>query len=110
MDQKDELSILVDRTIVAPQGTFDGILTGKKHVEVEFGENKNIICWISTKVETKERAISVLNKKLLGSYNNDIIKVLRIAIRCTCNTTAFRPSMNDVVQLLIETKLYIVMQ
>ncbi|XP_071710171.1 receptor protein-tyrosine kinase CEPR1 [Rutidosis leptorrhynchoides] len=78
------------------------LITGKKPVEVEFGENKNIIYWISTKVETKEGAIDVLDKRLSGYYNNDIIKVLRIAIRCTCTTAALRPSMNEVVQLLIE--------
>nr|GEX88048.1 receptor-like protein kinase HSL1 [Tanacetum cinerariifolium]GEX88051.1 receptor-like protein kinase HSL1 [Tanacetum cinerariifolium] len=78
------------------------LITGKKPVEVEFGENKNIIYWISTKVETKEGAISVLDKRLSGYYNNEIIKVLRIAIRCTCKTAALRPSMNEVVQLLIE--------
>ncbi|KAJ0707278.1 putative protein kinase RLK-Pelle-LRR-XI-1 family [Helianthus annuus] len=78
------------------------LITGKKPVEVEFGENKNIIYWISTKVETKEGAFEVLDKRLSGYYNNDIIKVLRIAIRCTCQTATLRPSMNEVVQLLIE--------
>ncbi|KAJ0525832.1 putative protein kinase RLK-Pelle-LRR-XI-1 family [Helianthus annuus] len=78
------------------------LITGKKPVEAEFGENKNIIYWISTKVETKEGAFEVLDKRLSGYYNNDIIKVLRIAIRCTCQTATLRPSMNEVVQLLIE--------
>ncbi|KAM0034213.1 putative protein kinase RLK-Pelle-LRR-XI-1 family [Helianthus debilis subsp. tardiflorus] len=78
------------------------LITGKKPVEVEFGENKNIIYWISTKVETKEGAFDVLDKRLSGYYDNDIIKVLRIAIRCTCQTATLRPSMNEVVQLLIE--------
>ncbi|XP_076922233.1 uncharacterized protein LOC143583949 [Bidens hawaiensis] len=78
------------------------LITGKKPVEVEFGDNKNIIYWISTKVETKEGAINVLDKRLSGYFSNEIIKVLRIAIRCTCKTAALRPSMNEVVQLLIE--------
>ncbi|GKC86417.1 hypothetical protein Tco_1142134 [Tanacetum coccineum] len=77
----DDVAFKLHEVALFYPGTFDGILTGKKHVEVEFGENKNIICWISTKVETKERAISVLNNKLMGSYNNDIIKVLRIAMQ-----------------------------
>lgn len=78
------------------------LITGKKPVEVEFGDNKNIIYWISTKVETKEGAINVLDKRLSGYFSNEIIKVLRIAIRCTCKTATLRPSMNEVVQLLIE--------
>ncbi|KAI3508951.1 hypothetical protein L1887_23973 [Cichorium endivia] len=78
------------------------LITGKKPVEMEFGENKNIIYWISTKVETKEGAVEVLDKTLSGYFNDDMIKVLRIAFRCTCNTAALRPNMNEIVQLLIE--------
>lgn len=78
------------------------LLTGKKPVEAEFGENKNIIYWISTNVETKEGAMEVLDKRVSGSFRDEMIKVLRIAIRCTCRNAALRPTMNEVVQLLIE--------
>ncbi|KAI3758429.1 hypothetical protein L6452_05990 [Arctium lappa] len=78
------------------------LITGKKPVEAEFGESKNIIYWISTKVETKEGAIEVLDKRLSGYFNDEMIMVLRIAIRCTCKTAALRPNMNEIVQLLIE--------
>ncbi|KAL7127647.1 hypothetical protein ABFS83_14G266100 [Erythranthe nasuta] len=78
------------------------LLTGKKPVEAEFGENKNIIYWVSSKVETKEGAIDVLDKRLLGNYKDDMIKVLRIAMRCTCKNPNLRPTMNEVAQLLIE--------
>ncbi|GER40229.1 leucine-rich repeat receptor-like protein kinase [Striga asiatica] len=78
------------------------LLTGKRPVEPEFGENKNIIYWVATKVETKEEAADVLDKRVLGTYREDMIKVLKIAIRCTCRNPASRPNMNEVVQLLIE--------
>ncbi|KAK9163531.1 hypothetical protein Syun_004433 [Stephania yunnanensis] len=78
------------------------LLTGKKPVEVEFGESKNIICWVSCKVETKEGATEVLDKRLSCSFRDEMMKVLRIAIRCTSRTPAHRPTMNEVVQLLIE--------
>ncbi|XP_030528556.1 receptor protein-tyrosine kinase CEPR1 [Rhodamnia argentea] len=78
------------------------LITGKRPVEPEFGENKNIICWISTKVDTKEGTVEVLDKRLSGSFWEDIIRVLRIAIRCTYGAPALRPTMNEVVQLLIE--------
>ncbi|CAI9116054.1 OLC1v1017104C1 [Oldenlandia corymbosa var. corymbosa] len=78
------------------------LITGKKPVEADFGENKNIIYWVSTKVDTKEGAYDVLDKKISGSFKDEMIKVLRIAIGCTCKTPASRPSMNEVVQLLIE--------
>ncbi|XP_060199152.1 receptor protein-tyrosine kinase CEPR1-like [Lycium barbarum] len=78
------------------------LITGKKPVEPEFGDNKNIVYWVSTKVETKEGAFEVLDKKVSDFFKEDMIKVLRIAIRCTYSTPTQRPTMNEVVQLLIE--------
>ncbi|XP_057490489.1 receptor protein-tyrosine kinase CEPR1-like [Actinidia eriantha] len=78
------------------------LITGRKPVEADFGENKNIICWVSTKVETKEGAMEVLDNRLSGLYKEEMIKVLKIAIRCTYKTPGNRPTMNEVVQLLIE--------
>lgn len=78
------------------------LISGKKPVEVEFGENKNIIYWVSTKVETREGAMEVLDKRLSESFAEEMIQVLRIATRCTCKTPSLRPSMTEVVQLLTE--------
>ncbi|XP_057469571.1 receptor protein-tyrosine kinase CEPR1-like [Actinidia eriantha] len=78
------------------------LITGRKPVEADFGENKNIIYWVSTKVETKEGAMEVLDNRLSGLYKDEMIKVLKIAIRCTYKTSGNRPTMNEVVQLLIE--------
>ncbi|KAL2520761.1 Leucine-rich repeat transmembrane protein kinase family protein [Forsythia ovata] len=78
------------------------LITGKKPVEAEFGENKNIIYWVSTKVETKEGTMEILDKRVSGSFKDEMIKVLRIAIRCTSRTPTLRPTMNEVVQLLHE--------
>ncbi|GAB2293702.1 Receptor protein-tyrosine kinase cepr1 [Dionaea muscipula] len=78
------------------------LVTGKKPVEAEFGENKNIINWVSTKVESKEGALEVLDKRFSGSFKKKMIQVLQIAIRCTARAPAPRPTMNEVVQLLIE--------
>ncbi|GFZ10105.1 leucine-rich repeat transmembrane protein kinase family protein [Actinidia rufa] len=78
------------------------LITGRKPVEADFGENKNIIYWVSTKVETKEGAMEVLDNRLSGLYKDEMIKVLMIAIRCTYKTPGNRPTMNEVVQLLIE--------
>ncbi|XP_057974029.1 receptor protein-tyrosine kinase CEPR1 [Malania oleifera] len=78
------------------------LITGKKPVETEFGDSKNIIYWISINVETKEGVVEVLDKRLSGSFRDGMIQVLRIAMHCTCRTPALRPTMNEVVQLLIE--------
>ncbi|KMS95120.1 hypothetical protein BVRB_012160 [Beta vulgaris subsp. vulgaris] len=78
------------------------LVTGKKPVEAEFGENKNIINWISTKVKTKEGAMEVLDNQISGLFRDDMIKVIRIAIRCTARAPVPRPTMNEIVQLLSE--------
>lgn len=78
------------------------LITGKKPVEEEFGDNKNIISWVSNKEDTKEGATEVLDKRLSESFNDEMIQVLRIAIRCTNKSPTIRPTMKEVVQLLIE--------
>lgn len=78
------------------------LITGKKPVEAEFGDNKNIIYWISTKVDTKEGTMEVLDKRISGSFKDEMVRVLRIAIRCTYASPSLRPTMNEVVQFLIE--------
>ncbi|XP_058221994.1 receptor protein-tyrosine kinase CEPR1-like [Rhododendron vialii] len=82
------------------------LVTGRKPVEAEFGEDKNIIYWVSTKVETKEGPIEVLDKQLSGAFKDEMIKVLKIAIRCTYKLPSHRPTISEVVQLLIEADPY----
>ncbi|KAL5844598.1 hypothetical protein ACOSQ4_010556 [Xanthoceras sorbifolium] len=76
------------------------LITGRKPVETEFGENKNIIYWVSTKVDSKEGIMEVLDKTISGSFSHEMIQVLRIAVLCTSKTPANRPTMNEVVQML----------
>ncbi|KAF4395312.1 receptor protein-tyrosine kinase CEPR1 [Cannabis sativa] len=78
------------------------LITGKKPVEAEFGENKNIIYWVSNKVDTREGAMEVLDQTLSDSYKDEMIQVLRVAVRCTYKNPALRPTMKEVVQLLLE--------
>uniref|UniRef100_A0A2N9HTT3 Protein kinase domain-containing protein n=1 Tax=Fagus sylvatica TaxID=28930 RepID=A0A2N9HTT3_FAGSY len=78
------------------------LITGKKPVEPEFGESKNITYWVSNKVDTKEGAMEVLDNRLSGSFKDEMIQVLRIAIRCTYKAPARRPTMKEVVQSLID--------
>lgn len=78
------------------------LVTGKKPVEDEFGENKNIVNWVSTKVETKEGAMEVLDKRVSGLFRDDMLQVICIAVRCTTRAPVPRPTMNEIVQLLGE--------
>ncbi|KAJ3674443.1 hypothetical protein LUZ60_005059 [Juncus effusus] len=81
------------------------LVTGKKPIEPEFGDSRDIIHYISTKIGTKEGALEVLDKRNNSSCNpfkDEMIQALRVAIRCTCSIPTLRPTMNEVVQLLIE--------
>ncbi|KAF8406156.1 hypothetical protein HHK36_008236 [Tetracentron sinense] len=78
------------------------LVTGKKPVEAEFGENKNIIYWVLSNMDTKEGVTEVLDKRLLEQFRDEMIKVLQIAIYCTYKAPALRPTMNKVVQLLVD--------
>ncbi|XVF39712.1 hypothetical protein PTKIN_Ptkin01aG0055100 [Pterospermum kingtungense] len=78
------------------------LIAGKKPVEADFGENRNIVYWASTKLDTKEGIMEVLDKRLSGSFRDEMIQVLRIAMRCTCRNPSQRPTMNEVVQQLRE--------
>ncbi|XXG56778.1 hypothetical protein AAC387_Pa03g4107 [Persea americana] len=78
------------------------LITGKRPIEPEFGENRNIIFWVAQKVSTKEGIMEVLDERLSGSFKDEMIQVLRIAIRCTSSVPALRPTMNEVAQLLMD--------
>ncbi|TYG84071.1 hypothetical protein ES288_D01G220200v1 [Gossypium darwinii] len=80
------------------------LVTGKRPVEPEFGENKDIVYWIYNKLKTKETLVEAVDPKISMASKEDAIKVLRIAVHCTAKIPALRPSMRKVVQMLEEAE------
>ncbi|OAY80991.1 Receptor-like protein kinase HSL1 [Ananas comosus] len=79
------------------------LVTGKKPNEPEFGDNRDITQWVTSKIGAKEGAVEVLDKRISWSpFKEEMTQVLRVALRCTCSIPNLRPTMNEVVQLLIE--------
>ncbi|KAL5714886.1 Receptor-like protein kinase 7 [Ranunculus cassubicifolius] len=77
------------------------LVTGKKPIhEPEFGDNKDIVHWISTKMTSKETVLGVVDSSIPEHLKEDVIKVLRVAVLCTAKLPALRPSMRKVVQML----------
>lgn len=77
------------------------LVTGKKPIhEPEFGENKDIVYWISTKMTSRESVLSVVDSSIPEAIKEDVIKVLRVAVSCTARLPALRPSMRKVVQMI----------
>ncbi|GLJ30440.1 hypothetical protein SUGI_0602580 [Cryptomeria japonica] len=78
------------------------LITGKNPVEEEFGENRDIVYWISRKVLSREGASEVLDSRIWHSYKNEMIQALKIAVMCVNKLPNERPSMRDVVQMLLD--------
>ncbi|XP_058069575.1 receptor-like protein kinase 7 [Magnolia sinica] len=76
------------------------LVTGKRPIEPEFGENKDIVYWVSSRMTRWEDMIHLVDPRIPHSMKEDVVKVLRIAILCTARLPALRPSMRTVVQLL----------
>ncbi|WVZ91476.1 hypothetical protein U9M48_037642 [Paspalum notatum var. saurae] len=81
------------------------LATGRKPIEPEFGDTRDIVHWVSGKVAAGAEA-EALDKRLLAwspsPYKEAMVQALRVAVRCTCSVPSLRPTMADVVQMLAE--------
>lgn len=78
------------------------LATGRKPIEPEFGDTRDIVHWVSGKVAAGAEA-QALDKRLAWSpYKDEMVQALRVAVRCTCSIPSLRPTMADVVQMLAE--------
>lgn len=80
------------------------LVTGKRPIEPEFGENKDIVSWVCSKMQYKESALELVDASISDDLKEDAIKVLSIAIHCTARVPVLRPSMRMVVQMLEEAE------
>ncbi|KAI4321465.1 hypothetical protein MLD38_034840 [Melastoma candidum] len=76
------------------------LVTGKRAIEAEFGESKDIVSWVLSMLETREKILSLVDSRIPEAYKEDAVKVLRVAILCTATLPNLRPTMRCVVQML----------
>ncbi|KAI5448276.1 Receptor-like protein kinase 7 [Lathyrus oleraceus] len=76
------------------------LVTGKKPVEPEFGENNDIVSWVCSNIRSKESVLELVDSRIAKHFKEDAIKVLRIATLCTAKVPSSRPSMRMLVQML----------
>lgn len=89
------------------------LVTGKRPNDACFGENKDIVKWmteISLSECDEENGLSleeIVDEKLdpKTCVVEEIVKILDVAILCTSALPLNRPSMRRVVELLKDTKL-----
>ncbi|KAI4389487.1 hypothetical protein MLD38_001709 [Melastoma candidum] len=80
------------------------LVTGKRPIEAEFGDYKDIVSWVSGKLKTRESVLSMVDLRIPEAFKDDAIKVLRVAILCTATLPNLRPAMRSVVHMLEEAE------
>lgn len=78
------------------------LITGKNPIESEYGEGKDIVYWVSTQLNDKRDMIEVLDRRVSQHYEDEMMKVLRVALMCTKKLPSLRPTMREVVKMLID--------
>ncbi|MQL91099.1 hypothetical protein Taro_023705 [Colocasia esculenta] len=81
------------------------LATGKRPIEPEYGENKDIVRWVYDKLMVgngEASAVELVDPCIPEGRKEEAVKVLRIGVRCTMRLPSLRPSMRAVVQMLEE--------
>eukprot|EP00252_Welwitschia_mirabilis_P007403 TRINITY_DN1870_c0_g1_i8.p1 TRINITY_DN1870_c0_g1~~TRINITY_DN1870_c0_g1_i8.p1 ORF type:complete len:982 (+),score=73.04 TRINITY_DN1870_c0_g1_i8:121-3066(+) len=79
------------------------LVTGKKAIEEEFGENGNIVAWVCMKInDGKGDVLSVLDTRICRAFREEMLQVLKVGMSCTKKLPSLRPSMREVVKLLLD--------
>jgi Leucine-rich repeat (LRR) protein len=76
------------------------LVAGKRPIEAEYGENKDIVSWVSNNLKNKMTILDIVDSSIDEPYKEEAIKVLKIAIMCTARLPTLRPTMRTVVQML----------
>ncbi|KAJ0579150.1 putative protein kinase RLK-Pelle-LRR-XI-1 family [Helianthus annuus] len=74
------------------------------HPDAEYGENKDIVYWVCSKLKNKESVLSLVDSSISEGFKEETIKVLKIAIMCTSRLPTLRPTMRAVVKMLEEAE------
>ncbi|KAE8726785.1 Leucine-rich receptor-like protein kinase family protein isoform 2 [Hibiscus syriacus] len=80
------------------------LVSGRAAIGEEYGEGNDIVHWILTHFNHHEK---VLDDKIVTetvTVRDDMVKVLKIGILCTAKLPNLRPSMREVVKMLVDAK------
>ncbi|VFR03167.1 unnamed protein product [Cuscuta campestris] len=76
------------------------LVSGKRAIEPVYGDNNDIVSWVSNKLKNKESMESIVDSSIGDPHRGDAVEVLKIAIMCTARLPSLRPSMRNVVKML----------
>lgn len=77
------------------------LLSGCGPVEPKFGEGKDIVYWALGHLNA-QTVVSILDPRVSGFAATKMIEVLKIAILCTAKLPSLRPTMREVLNMLID--------
>jgi serine/threonine protein kinase len=84
------------------------VLTGRRAVDSRYGEGWHIVKWVQDmNMNPKATAMEVLDSRLCGmpdDFIQEMVQTLGVALMCVNQTPAERPTMKEVVTLLLEVK------
>lgn len=80
------------------------LVSGREPIEEEYGEAKDIVYWVLTHLNDRESILNVLDERVASDSVEDMVKVLKVAIKCTTKLPTLRLTMRDVVKMLIDAE------
>lgn len=82
------------------------LLTGRRPIEPEYGECIDIARWVRKRVQSREGTLEVLDARMglvEGTKQmQEVMLMLKVALRCLVDPPDQRPTMREVVQLLTD--------
>ena len=79
------------------------LVTGRRPIEEEYGEGKDIVHWVGTHLKDQENVRKILDCNVVSDLvRQDMIKILKVGILCTNKVPTPRPTMRDVVKMIID--------
>lgn len=81
------------------------LVTGRRAIgEEEYGEGKDMVCWVSTHLSSRDEVAKVLDARVAATERerDEMIRLLRIAVACTNKLPTQRPAMRDVVNMILD--------
>jgi serine/threonine protein kinase len=81
------------------------LVTGRRPIDPEFGENKDLVKWVCNQIEKRNGLQEVVDPKLAGCFMEEMVMVLKVGLLCTKALPVDRPSMRGVVDMLQEANL-----
>ncbi|KAG0483833.1 hypothetical protein HPP92_011917 [Vanilla planifolia] len=79
------------------------LVTGRRPVEVEQGEQMDIVRWVAERINSRESVLALVDDQIVMAAEREAaVRVLRVAVLCTAGVPAMRPSMRVVLYMLEE--------